>query len=172
MRAGMGENCEFQEWLEKRFGDDQSVSACRRILRSGVGGTGRRQICSGSAAVRRQRQGSCGDTGCDGGRDTLHIAGITYDNQSEEGENSCFQIPISAFDKEIEIVAGTHILGEPHEIPYSLRFYADSIGPENPLPKEAAKRVLAMAALIVIAGGILNHFSKRKRRQDYLGKRS
>lgn len=104
--------------------------------------------------------------------DTLHIAGITYDNQSEEGENSCFQIPISAFDKEIEIVAGTHILGEPHEIPYSLRFYADSIGPENPLPKEAAKRVLAMAALIVIAGGILNHFSKRKRRQDYLGKRS
>lgn len=104
--------------------------------------------------------------------DTLHIAGITYDNQSEEGENSCFQIPISAFDKEIEIAAGTHILGEPHEIPYSLRFYADSIGPENPLPKEAAKRVLAMAALIVIAGGILNHFSKRKRRQDYLGKRS
>ena len=103
--------------------------------------------------------------------DTLRIAEITYDNQSEEGENSCFRIPVPAFDEEIEVFAGTHILGESHEIPYSLQFYADSIGPEERLPQEAAKRVLIMAALIVVVGGILNHFSKRKRRQDYLGKK-
>ncbi len=103
--------------------------------------------------------------------DTMNMAGITYHNQSRDEGNSSFRIPIPAFDEKVPIVANTHILGEPHEIAYSLWFYADSIGPANQLPQDAAKRVLMMAGLIILVGGVLNHFFKKRRRQDYLGKK-
>lgn len=46
-------------------------------------------------------------------------------------------------------------------------------GPEEDIrPQEAAGKVLAMAAVIVVAGGILNYFVNRNRKKDYLGKKN
>ena len=62
------------------------------------------------------------------------------------------------------VIADTLAMGTPHEINYTLIFYSDSIGSKNQLPQEAAKRVVAVAMVIIVGGGILNYFVKKKRR--------
>ncbi len=82
-----------------------------------------------------------------------------------EGEgNSTFEIPITAMDKEMKVIADTTAMGTPHEVEYTLTFYKESIGSKRQMPQEAAKRVLVIAVIIIIAGGILNHYVKKKRR--------
>lgn len=82
-----------------------------------------------------------------------------------EGEgNSTFEIPITAMDKEMKVIADTTAMGTPHEVAYTLTFYEESIGSKQQMPQEAAKRVLVIAVIIIIAGGILNHYVKKKRR--------
>ena len=97
------------------------------------------------------------------------VDGETYYNENTQGGNSTFRIPILVFDEEMPVIADTVAMGSPHEIPYTLLFYSDSVGSESSLPKEGAKRVLVMAAFIIIAGGILNYFVNKKKRKDYLG---
>ena len=101
--------------------------------------------------------------------DYMIVDGKTYYNENTQGGNSTFRIPILVFDEEMPVIADTVAMGSPHEIPYTLLFYSDSIGSESSLPKEGAKRVLVMAAFIIIAGGILNYFVNKKKRKDYLG---
>lgn len=101
--------------------------------------------------------------------DYMVVDGVMYDNQNTDGGNSVFRIPILVFDEEMPVIADTVAMGEPHEIQYTLHFYSDSIGSESSLPQEGAKRVLIMAAVIIIAGGILNHFTNKRRKRDYLG---
>ncbi|MEI3173561.1 MAG: hypothetical protein V8S76_05660 [Lachnospiraceae bacterium] len=62
------------------------------------------------------------------------------------------------------MIADTLAMGIPHEINYTLIFYSDSIGSKSQLPQEAAKRVVAVAMVIIVGGGILNYFVKKKRR--------
>ncbi len=101
--------------------------------------------------------------------DYMVVDGVTYDNLSTDGGNSAFRIPVLAFDEEMPVIADTLAMGAPHEIAYTLHFYSDSVGSESTLPREGARRVLIMAAVIIIAGGILNYFANKKRRNDYLG---
>lgn len=99
--------------------------------------------------------------------DYMIVDGTRYENQSGNGGNSSFMIPILAFDEDMPVIADTLAMGEPHEIQYTLQFYSDSIASESSLPKEGAKRVLMMAAAIIVVGGILNHYMNRRRRNDY-----
>lgn len=85
------------------------------------------------------------------------------ENDIEEGR-STFTIPVAKMDAEMPVIADTTAMGTPHEIEYVLTFYSDSIGPKSQLPQEAAKRVVALAFVIIIGGGILNHFVNKKRR--------
>lgn len=101
--------------------------------------------------------------------DYMVVDGVTYDNLSTDGGNSAFRIPVLAFDEEMPVIADTLAMGAPHEIAYTLHFYSDSVGSESTLPREGARRVLIMAAVIIIAGGILNYIANKKRRNDYLG---
>ena len=55
-------------------------------------------------------------------------------------------------------------MGAPHEIDYTLTFYSDSIGSKSQLPQEAAKRVVAVAVVIIVGGGILNYFVNKRNR--------
>jgi len=88
--------------------------------------------------------------------DYMIVEGETYYNENADGGNSMFQIPVLAFDEEMPVIADTVAMGAPHEIQYTLHFYSDSVGSESSLPREGAKRVLIMAACIIVAGGILN----------------
>ncbi|MCC8067857.1 MAG: hypothetical protein LIO94_12285 [Clostridiales bacterium] len=92
-------------------------------------------------------------------------------NQSEEGANSSFVIPVSALDTDITVIADTLAMGTPHEIEYVMHFYSDTLDSKSSLPQEAAKRVLAMAAVIIVGGGILNYWVKKRAQRDYTGKR-
>ena len=77
--------------------------------------------------------------------DYMIVDGEKYLNESEEGRNSVFTVPVTALD-------------------YTLTFYEASIGSKGQLPQEAAKRVVAVALVIIIGGGILNYFVNKRNR--------
>ena len=92
-------------------------------------------------------------------------------NDSKEGTNSHFTIPVPDLTRELDVIADTLAMGTPHEVQYVLTFDPASIASKSTLPQEGAKRVLIMADVIIIGGGILNHFVNERRKQDYTGKR-
>lgn len=96
--------------------------------------------------------------------DYMIVDGEKYLPTSEEGMNSVFEIPILALDEPVSVIADTTAMGAPHEIDYTLTFYSDSIGSKSQLPQEAAKRVVAVAMVIIVGGGILNYFVNKRRR--------
>ena len=96
--------------------------------------------------------------------DYMIVGGEKFLNESEEGRNSVFTIPVTALDDKMEVIADTLAMGAPHEIDYTLTFYEASIGSKGQLPQEAAKRVVAVALVIIIGGGILNYFVNKRNR--------
>lgn len=96
--------------------------------------------------------------------DYMIVDGEKYLPVNEEGGNSEFEIPVLAMDEAMPVIADTTAMGTPHEINYTLTFYSDSIGSKSQMPQEAAKRVVAVALLIIIDGGILNYFVNKRNR--------
>ena len=92
------------------------------------------------------------------------VDGEKYLPTNEEGMNSVFEIPILTLDEAMPVVADTTAMGTPHEIDYTLTFYSDSIGSKSQLPQEAAKRVVGVAMVIIVGGGILNYFVNKRNR--------
>lgn len=88
-----------------------------------------------------------------------------YDNLTDDGSNSTFKIPILAMDEEIPVVADTTAMGDPVEIEYHLTFYSSTIDDKDAIPQEAAMKVLWIALAIIVAGGILNHVLKKRRKR-------
>ena len=86
-------------------------------------------------------------------------------NLTEDGGPSTFEIPITALDEPVPIVADTTAMGEPVEIRYALTFYAESVGDKGQIPQESAKLVLLIAAVIILGGGALNWFIKKKKKK-------
>ncbi len=95
--------------------------------------------------------------------DYMIVDGVRYDNTAEEGAYSVFLIPVTVMDTPMPVIADTTAMGAPHEIQYTLTFDYASIGEKSQLPQEAAKRVAAMAAAIIVVGGFLNHFANKRR---------
>ena len=96
--------------------------------------------------------------------DYMIVDGEKFQNESEEGRNSVFTIPVTALDDKMEVIADTLAMGAPHEIDYTLTFYEASIGSKGQLPQEAAKRVVEVAMVIIVGGGILNYFVNKRNR--------
>ena len=96
--------------------------------------------------------------------DYMIVDGEKFLNESEEGRNSVFTVPITVLDDKMKVIADTLAMGAPHEINYTLTFYEDSIGSKGQLPQEAAKRVVAVALIIIVGGGILNYFVNKRNR--------
>lgn len=96
--------------------------------------------------------------------DYMIVDGEKFQNESEEVRNSVFTIPVTALDDKMEVIADTLAMGAPHEIDYTLTFYEASIGSKGQLPQEAAKRVVAVAMVIIVGGGILNYFVNKRNR--------
>ena len=96
--------------------------------------------------------------------DYMIVDGEKFQFVCEESRNSVFTIPVTALDDKMEVIADTLAMGAPHEIDYTLTFYAASIGSKGQLPQEAAKRVGAVAMVIIVGGGILNYFVNKRNR--------
>ena len=95
--------------------------------------------------------------------DYMILGGKTYLNETTDGGPSSFTIPITALDEPVPITADTTAMGDPLEIGYTLTFYSDTVGDVSRIPQEAAKTVLIIALIVMVAGGIINYFVKRKR---------
>ena len=93
--------------------------------------------------------------------DYMIVGGEKYLPVNETG-NSVFEVPITVMDDDMYVIADTTAMGTPHEVNYVLNFYSDSIASKAQMPQEAAKRVLAVALVIIIGGGILSHYLKKK----------
>ena len=96
--------------------------------------------------------------------DYMIVGGERYENETTDGGNSTFTIPVSKMDRIIPVLADTTAMGDPVEIEYSLTFYQSTIGEKGLIPQEAAKKVLIFALIIIVVGGILNYFVKEKRK--------
>jgi hypothetical protein len=88
-----------------------------------------------------------------------------YDNQTDDGSNSTFTIPILAMDEEIPVVADTTAMGDPVEVEYNFTFYSDTVDDKDAIPQEAAIKVLMIALVIIVVGGVLNYVLKKRRKQ-------
>ena len=97
--------------------------------------------------------------------DYMIIQGKRYENETTDGSNSTFTIPVTEMDAPMTVIADTTAMGEPLEIEYTLTFYRESVGSKSAVPQEGAKRVVAIAVVFMIVGGIINHFVKKRRGQ-------
>ena len=95
--------------------------------------------------------------------DYMILESAWFYNLTTDGGNSTFEIPITAMDDPISVVADTTAMGDPLEIEYTLTFYSDSVGEKGQIPQEAAKKVLVIAVIIIAGGGVLNWYVKKKR---------
>lgn len=128
------------------------------------GGSGKSGIVSPTLLCIRNQKAYARIQWSSSNYDYMLVGNEKYFNTAPEGSNSLFEIPITAMDTEMPVIADTTAMGAPHEVPYTLTFYSDTIGPKSQMPQEAAKRVVLMALIIIVAGGILNHFLKKRNR--------
>ena len=97
--------------------------------------------------------------------DYMIVDGEKYLPVNEEGSNSEFEIPVTALDEGMPVIADTTAMGTPHEVNYVFTFYSESIGSTGQMPQEAAKRVVFMAVMIIVVGGILNRHVNNKKKK-------
>lgn len=128
------------------------------------GGSGKSGIVSPTLLIIRDQKAYARIQWSSSNYDYMLVGNEKYFNTAAEGSNSLFEIPVTAMDTEMPVIADTTAMGTPHEVPYTLTFYSDTIGPKSRMPQEAAKRVVLMALIIIIAGGILNHILKKRNR--------
>ncbi len=85
----------------------------------------------------------------------------TYYPVNTEG-NSVFELPVMAFDKEVEVTADTTAMSVPHEISYTILLDSSSIVSKEEKPMEVIT-VLYVAAVIVAAGVSFLAWKKKKK---------
>ena len=129
-----------------------------------TGGSGRASVSSPTLLIIRDGQAYARLLWSSTNYDYMILEDEYYYNQSEDNGNSTFVIPITALDEPIPVIADTTAMGDPVEIHYTLTFYEESIGPKGQIPQEAAKKVLIIAGIIIVAGWFLNYYVKKKRR--------
>ena len=128
-----------------------------------TGGSGRASVSSPTLLIIRDGKAYARLLWSSTYYDYMILEDEYYYNQTEDNGNSTFVIPITALDEPIPVIADTTAMGDPVEIHYTLTFYEESIGSKGQIPQEAAKKVLIIAAVIIVAGWFLNYFVKKKR---------
>ncbi len=167
-----GQTTKTNEDVEKAAETYEAVDAVNIDLPDGeysvevnmTGGSGRASISSPTLMIVKNGQAYANLIWSSTYYDYMLVGDQKYLNESEEGGNSTFTIPIALFDGNMPVVADTTAMGDPVEINYNLTFYEATIGDKGLIPQVAAKKVLIFAALVIVVGGILNFFIKKKRK--------
>ena len=128
-----------------------------------AGGSGRASVTSPTWLTVREGRGYARLLWSSPYYDYLILDGKKYTNETTDGGSSSFTIPVTALDAPVEIIADTTAMGDPVEIAYTLTFYSDTVGSWKRVPQEGARMVLTGAVLFIVAGGIVNHFVKKRR---------
>ena len=130
------------------------------------GGSGKASVTSPTILTVKDGQAYAQIQWSSSNYDYMIVDGEKYLPTNEEGMNSVFEIPVLSMDEGMPVIADTTAMGAPQEIDYTLTFYSDSIGSKSQLPQEAAKRVVAVAVVIIVGGGILNYFVNKRSGED------
>ena len=128
-----------------------------------TGGSGRASVSSPTYLVVRDGKAYARLIWNSAYYDWMLLGDKTYLNETEDSGLSSFEIPIPQLDQPFPVIADTTAMGEPVAIRYELTFYSDSVGPKSRVLQEAAKRVLALAAVIIVGGGALHLIIQKKK---------
>ncbi len=90
------------------------------------GGTGRAAITSPARLVVTNGEAVARIEWSSRNFDYMKLDGVQYLPLADE-ENSVFELPVTAFDEPIAVIADTTAMSTPHEIEYTLVFVGDSI---------------------------------------------
>ena len=129
-----------------------------------AGGSGRASVSSPTLLVVRGGKAYARLLWSSPYYDYMVLGETIFNNLTTDGGNSTFEIPITAMDEPMAVIADTTAMGDPVEIEYTLTFYSESLGDKSQIPQEAARKVLYISLAIIVAGGVLNHFVKKKRK--------
>ena len=130
-----------------------------------TGGSGRASVTSPTWLYVKDGKGYAKLLWSSSYYDYMIVGGEMYLNETTDGSNSTFTIPITALDEPMNVIADTTAMGDPLEIEYTLTFYSDTIGGKGRVPQEATKTVLIIAVIVIAALGVTNHFVKRAKRR-------
>ena len=130
-----------------------------------IGGSGRASVSSPTWFIVKDGKAYAKLLWSSSHYDYMKLNGIKFENETTDGGNSTFTIPVAFFDDRISVIADTTAMGDPVEIEYELTFYKDTIDSVTKVPQEAAKRVIYIALAIIVVGGILNLILKRRKKQ-------
>ena len=130
-----------------------------------IGGSGRASISSPTWLIVRDGKAYAKLLWSSAYYDYMIIGDKTFYNLTTDGSNSTFEIPIVYMDEAFPVIADTTAMGEPVEIRYELTFYSMTVGPKGRVPQEAAKKVLLIAAIILVVGGALHFILKKVRKK-------
>ena len=129
-----------------------------------TGGSGRATISSPTLFISRDGHAYARLLWSSSYYDYMIVGGKKYLNETKDGGNSTFTIPIARMDSTIPVIADTTAMGDPVEIEYNLTFYKDTIGEKGLIPQEAAKKVLLIALVVIAVGAVFNHIIKTRRK--------
>ena len=100
--------------------------------------------------------------------DYMTLDGETYLPVNTEG-NSVFELPVTAFDKEVPVTADTTAMSVPHEIEYTILLDSASIANAGKKPMEVIA-VVYVAAVIAVSITAWQIHRKRKKRMKQIKK--
>ncbi len=130
-----------------------------------VGGSGRASISSPTWMVVKDGKAYAKLLWSSAHYDYMIIGDKTFYNETKDGGNSTFTIPIVKMDETFPVIADTTAMGDPVEIRYEITFYSLTVGPKGKIPQEAAKKVLIIAVIILVVGFVLNLVIKKTRQR-------
>ena len=130
-----------------------------------VGGSGRASISSPTWMIVKDGKAYAKLLWSSSHYDYMIIGEKTFYNETKDGGNSTFTIPIVKMDETFPVIADTTAMGDPVEIRYEITFYSLTVGPKGKIPQEAAKKVLIIAVIILVVGFVLNLVIKKTRQR-------
>ena len=128
-----------------------------------TGGSGRASVTSPTWLYVRDGKGYAKLLWSSVYYDYMIVDGVKYLNETTDGSNSTFTIPITVLNEPMHVIADTTAMGDPLEIEYELTFYADTVGSVGRVPQEGAKKVIVLSLVLIIGGGIVNYFVKKRK---------
>lgn len=126
-----------------------------------AGGTGRASVASPAPLAITDGEAVAQIKWSSANYDYMILGGKKYFPIAGE-ENSVFEIPVYVFDQPMTVIADTTAMSQPHEIEYTLTFYADTIEKEG----SGMFLIVAAVSVIAIALAIIVVVRKKKNRHE------
>ncbi len=160
LRAEPGSDAEKTEEIQPMLIEMEDGDYAIEVELSG--GTGRTTVNSPAGLLVRDGCAYARIEWSSSSYDYMKIGGQKYLPIQEEGY-STFEIPITAFNEPVEVIADTTAMSTPHEITYQLTFLSEGIMSKNQTPQAAAQRMVYMVFVIIGICAVVSFVSKKRR---------